>query len=109
MRQSWLIIILSLCAFCGLVAALSTNDKSNGLYNTPSSPASELLSNNGHGKLTLWPLDWVDIALFVVIAICLSLAGGAGIGGGAILVPVFLMLRGMLALETLISVDMHGL
>jgi hypothetical protein len=45
-------------------------------------------------KLQLWPLDRIDVALFVVIAVCLSLAGGAGIGGGAVLVPVFIMLRG---------------
>jgi hypothetical protein len=48
----------------------------------------------GTTKSQLWPLDRVDIALFLVIAVCLSLAGGAGIGGGAVLVPVFIMLRG---------------
>lgn len=48
----------------------------------------------GTTKLQLWPLDRIDVALFLVIAVCLSLAGGAGIGGGAVLVPVFIMLRG---------------
>jgi hypothetical protein len=42
----------------------------------------------------LWPLDGIDLALLAVIMFSLSLAGGAGIGGGAILVPVYLMLRG---------------
>jgi hypothetical protein len=42
----------------------------------------------------LWPLDGIDLALLAIILFSLSLAGGAGIGGGAILVPVYLMLRG---------------
>jgi hypothetical protein len=46
------------------------------------------------GKTNLLPLDRIDIALLAVIMFSLSLAGGAGIGGGAILVPVYLMLRG---------------
>jgi hypothetical protein len=45
-------------------------------------------------KQQLWPLDRIDVVLLIVIAVCLSLAGGAGIGGGAVLVPVFIMLRG---------------
>jgi len=42
----------------------------------------------------LLPLDGVDFAVLGIIIFSLSLAGGAGIGGGAILVPVYLMLRG---------------
>lgn len=47
----------------------------------------------------LWPLDAMDLAVLAIIVFSLSLAGGAGIGGGAILVPVFLMLRGGLCCE----------
>lgn len=42
----------------------------------------------------LWPLDGIDFAVLAIITFSLSLAGGAGIGGGAILVPIYLMLRG---------------
>lgn len=42
----------------------------------------------------LLPLDGIDFAVLGIIIFSLSLAGGAGIGGGAILVPVYLMLRG---------------
>jgi hypothetical protein len=41
----------------------------------------------------LWPLDGRDAAMFAVLAFSLSLAGGAGIGGGAILVPTFILVR----------------
>lgn len=54
----------------------------------------------------LWPLDGIDFALLGIIMFSLSLAGGAGIGGGAILVPVYLMLRGGSAAASL-PVDQH--
>ena len=41
----------------------------------------------------LWPLDGRDIAMLAILAFSLSLAGGAGIGGGAILVPTFILVR----------------
>jgi hypothetical protein len=65
----------------GVLQLVATASQSHGQTANPS-------------KLQLWPLDRIDVALFVVIAVCLSLAGGAGIGGGAVLVPVFIMLRG---------------
>src|SRR4051794_39609383 len=37
----------------------------------------------------LWPLDKHDYLLAVSVALSLLLAGGAGIGGGGILVPLF--------------------
>lgn len=48
----------------------------------------------------LWPPDAIDFAVLAIITFSLSLAGGAGIGGGAILVPIFLMLRGEVDLVT---------
>jgi hypothetical protein len=42
----------------------------------------------------LVPLDGRDWALLSVILLSLSLAGGAGIGGGAILVPSLLLIEG---------------
>lgn len=58
------------------------------------------------GKTSLLPLDKIDFALMAVIMFSLSLAGGAGIGGGAILVPVYLMLRGEQAsCASLLAVD----
>lgn len=43
----------------------------------------------------LWPPDGIDFAVLAIITFSLSMAGGAGIGGGAILVPIYLMLRGV--------------
>ncbi len=37
----------------------------------------------------LWPLDKHDYLLAVAVSLSLLLAGGAGIGGGGILVPLF--------------------
>lgn len=48
----------------------------------------------------LWPPDGIDFAVLAIITFSLSLAGGAGIGGGAILVPIYLMLRGEANLMT---------
>lgn len=55
--------------------------------------ASSTTASKGSTK-PLWPLDATDLGVLAIVVFSLSLAGGAGIGGGAILVPVFLMLRG---------------
>jgi hypothetical protein len=51
----------------------------------------------------LWPPDGIDFAVLAIITFSLSLAGGAGIGGGAILVPIFLMLRGEDSIQALVA------
>lgn len=79
-------------AFAGAAVFESTRQSVRGtvafdglLYTTKSS---------SNPKLQLWPLDGLDIATFLICAVCLSLAGGAGIGGGAVLVPCFILIRG---------------
>ena len=44
----------------------------------------------------LWPLDWRDWLGFSLSAFSLFIAAGGGIGGGAVLVPVNLIVLGEL-------------
>lgn len=42
----------------------------------------------------LWPLDWRDVVTFVIAALALFIAAGGGIGGGGVLVPLFILVLG---------------
>lgn len=42
----------------------------------------------------LWPLDWRDVVTFVVAVLALFIAAGGGIGGGGVLVPLFILVLG---------------
>lgn len=91
MKRTWLIAASCLCglAFAGAALLESTRHADNmqyGLFSTSTAAQTP--------KLKLWPLDGLDVATFLICAVCLSLAGGAGIGGGAVLVPCFILVRG---------------
>ena len=43
---------------------------------------------------TFWPLAWGDIVGFSFAAVSLFIAAGGGIGGGGILVPLFILIMG---------------
>ena len=43
----------------------------------------------------LWPLNWRDISTFIVAILALFIAAGGGIGGGGVLVPLFILALGM--------------
>lgn len=47
----------------------------------------------GTAGQSLWPPDGRDFGLLAVLVVSLALAGGAGIGGGAILVPSMILIR----------------
>jgi len=54
-----------------------------------------LLSNTkDEDHKPLWPLSWRDFAGFGVAVVGLFIAAGGGLGGGGILVPVFILLLG---------------
>lgn len=42
----------------------------------------------------LWPLNWEDVVGFFVAAVGLFIAAGGGLGGGGVLVPVYILLLG---------------
>lgn len=41
-----------------------------------------------------WPLNWEDVAGYTFAAVSLFIAAGGGIGGGGILVPLFILVLG---------------
>ncbi len=42
----------------------------------------------------LWPIDWTDILGIGLASFALLLAAGGGIGGGGILVPLYIVVLG---------------
>ncbi len=42
----------------------------------------------------LWPLDWRDVVGYTFAAVSLFIAAGGGIGGGGILVPLYILVMG---------------
>eukprot|EP00877_Chromochloris_zofingiensis_P014432 jgi/Chrzof1/9242/UNPLg00209.t1 len=56
----------------------------------PASPGSPPQKPSAHKPL--WPLSSWDIGVFVVAGATLFIAAGAGVGGGPVLVPVYLLL-----------------
>ncbi|EIE22493.1 hypothetical protein COCSUDRAFT_47913 [Coccomyxa subellipsoidea C-169] len=42
----------------------------------------------------LWPLDWRDVVGYIFAAVSLFIAAGGGIGGGGILVPLYILVMG---------------
>lgn len=92
MRRSNIIVGACLCglAFVGAALLEATRNIHHHQQHLPLYSISAAYTP----KLKLWPLDGLDVATFLICAVCLSLAGGAGIGGGAVLVPCFILVRG---------------
>jgi len=51
-------------------------------------------SGPAHSHKPLLPLDAMDAALFGMVVITLLIAAGGGIGGGALFVPLYILLGG---------------
>ncbi len=57
-------------------------------------PLPPWLAVGGHHHKPLLPLDRWDAAMFGAAALTLLLAAGSGVGGGAVLVPLYILLGG---------------
>ena len=65
---------------------------SSQFYELLESPLGHNTKDEDHKRL--WPLSARDVAGFLIAAVGLFIAAGGGLGGGGILVPVYILLLG---------------
>ena len=65
---------------------------SSQLYELLEEPLGHNTKDEDHKRL--WPLNARDVAGFLIAAVGLFVAAGGGLGGGGILVPVYILLLG---------------
>lgn len=72
------------------------------LYSSPlvcsawSSVLSRFFNHKDDPHKSFWPPDWGDIVGYTFAAVSLFIAAGGGIGGGGILVPLYILVMGAL-------------
>eukprot|EP00884_Botryococcus_braunii_P020092 jgi/Botrbrau1/6767/Bobra.0057s0003.1 len=70
-------------------------NKSSAFWDPPlTSVLMELFFGEEDEHKPLWPLNWRDISTFIVAILALFIAAGGGIGGGGVLVPLFILALG---------------
>jgi hypothetical protein len=81
---TWLALLLTaVCAIQAVAAADSSNTTDNGPAPTNAAAGPSTAVAQSHHK-PLKPLIGTDIGLFIVVAVALFIASGAGVGGGAL-------------------------
>jgi hypothetical protein len=85
-------IVFTSEAHVGTALLQSHDSRQRALLAADDATTSILGSSNQHKSLL--PMNAMDFVTFIVAALVLLLAAGAGIGGGAILVPLFILATG---------------